>query len=134
MSIAKTVYVYREEEINIGQDAVIESLFDNYEYGVVFEDDGTTGYFYAVGKDMRVLDALHIYNVENVVDKQIPSIVKILWNEDLSQSFLSINGYYHAVFDFKNRAGYCRSGFPETRRKWIKVKSRILTDDLLANM
>jgi hypothetical protein len=68
---------------------------------VVFEDDTKTGYFYAFDKKNGILDALHIYDVENVVDKNKPSIVKILWNEDLTKSFLSINNYYHAIFDFK---------------------------------
>jgi len=128
------VYIYREEEINVGQEIVVDSLFEDYEFGVVFEDDGTTGYFYAVHNEKGILDALHIYDVENVSDKHIPSIVKILWNEDLSKSFLSINNYYHAIFDFKNKAGYCRNGFPESHGNWIKVKNRILTDDLLVKL
>lgn len=83
---------------------------------------------------MEILDALHVYNVENISDKEIPSNLKILWNEDFSKSFLSINNYYHAVFDFKNQAGYCRNGFPESNGNWTKIKNRVLTDELLSNL
>src|SRR5690242_18756416 len=45
-------------------------------YSVVFEDDGETGYFYAVerrGDQPHILDAVQIYAVRNVVDREIPS-------------------------------------------------------------
>jgi hypothetical protein len=124
--------IYKEEVFTVGQETVIDSVF-NGSVGVVFEDDGETGYFYAVetSNEMQVLDALHIYNVSNVIDKEKPSTIKILWAQDQSKAFLSINGYYHAVFDFKNKAGYCRNGFPETNGDWPKVKERKLTDVLL---
>lgn len=52
-----------------GQDLFIESFSPENKYGVVFEDDGESAYFYAVEKDeksagLRVLDALHIYENE----------------------------------------------------------------------
>lgn len=80
---------------------------------------------------MKVLDGLHIYNVENITDKDKPSVVKILWTQDLTKAFLSINDYYHAVFDFQSHAGYCRNGFPETNNGWTKVKERKLTASLI---
>ncbi|PAC27096.1 hypothetical protein BWI92_24520 [Flectobacillus sp. BAB-3569] len=72
-----------------------------------------------------------ILNVANVTDKHKPSTLKILWTEDESKAFLSINNYYHAVFDFRNKAGYCRTGFPESNNSWTKIKERILTDTLI---
>ena len=37
--------------------------FDGSGYGVMFEDDGQTGYFYATTENFdRILDALHLYN------------------------------------------------------------------------
>ena len=134
MSFKRTVYIYREETIKIGEENFIDSSFEDFKYGVIFEDDGNTGYFYAVNNGTNVLDALHIYNVEDVIDKNIPSLVKILWTEDLSLCFLSINNYIQAVFDFKNKAGFCRNGFPESNRNWIKEKNRLLTDDLLEKL
>jgi hypothetical protein len=84
-------------------------------YSVVFEDDGETGYFYAVerrGADMQILDAVQIYAVRNVVDREIPSELQVVWSEGGQQAALYVNSYPHAVFDFQARRGYCRTGFP----------------------
>ena len=51
-------------------------------HSVVFEDDGDTGYFYAVercGEELKILDAVQIYAVRNVVDREIPSELEITW-------------------------------------------------------
>jgi hypothetical protein len=69
----------------------------------VFEDDGRTGYFYALDESLEgnpILDAVHIYNVEDISDAHIPSDVKIGWSEDSQKCVLLINGYPHAAFDF----------------------------------
>ena len=84
-------------------------------YSVVFEDDGETGYFYAVerrGGEMQILDAVQIYAVRNVVDRDIPSDLEVVWSETGRHAALYLNSYPHAVFDFQARRGYCRTGFP----------------------
>ncbi len=84
----------------------------------VFEDDGRTGYFYALDESLEgnpILDAVHIYNVEDISDAHIPSDVKIGWSEDSQKCVLLINGYPHAAFDFVGKNGYCRSGYPTPR-------------------
>ena len=131
MTDKKKLFIYQEVILMIGKECVIESSAENLNT-VVFEDDGQTGYFYAVerGEQMKILDALHIYNVLNVIDKEKPSTLKILWTENLNQAFLSINDYFHAVFDFENKAGYCRNGFPNAN-SWTNIKDRKLTDELL---
>ena len=83
---------------------------------------------------MTILDSLHIYDVASIVDKHISSNIKILWTEDQLKAILSINNYYHAVFDFERRAGYCRNGFPESNSTWTEITDRILTDNLLTNI
>lgn len=103
-----------EEEIAVGKPVIVESRpFDNI-FAAFFEDDGDTGYFYGVDttKDQPILDALHIYNVQDVTDSHLPSNVKIVWSSDGLKTALSINDYVHAVFDFKMQRGYCRTGFP----------------------
>jgi len=85
------------------------------QYSAVFEDDGDTGYFYAVDltrTDKMILDAVHIYDVANVVDKDRPSTLKIVWADDGLKCALLINGYPHAVFDFVAQRGFCRTNFP----------------------
>ena len=125
--------LYRTAEIEnftVGTPEVLESFFEHIPYGVVFEDDGDTGYFYAASQD-GILDALHIYNVEDVSDKHIPNHVLILWDDACTIAALCINGYIHAVYDFVEQAGYCRNGFPETDGEWVKVENRVLDDELL---
>lgn len=133
MTTRSTLIIYEEQTFNVGEDTFVDSTAENNN-AVVFEDNCETGYFYALDRnnnDLKVLDGLHIYNVKNVTDKDKPSIVKILWTQDLTKAFLSINNYYHAVFDFQSHAGYCRTGFPETNNPWTKVKERKLTASLI---
>ena len=118
------------KDFTVGMPEVLQSFFEYVPYGVVFEDDGDTGYFYATSKD-GILDALHIYNVEDVSDKHIPNHVLILWDDACTLAALCINDYIHAVYDFVEQAGYCRNGFPETDGEWVKVENRVLDDELL---
>jgi hypothetical protein len=88
-------------------------------HSVVFEDDGDTGYFYAVerrGGEMKILDAVQIYAVRNVVDRETPSVLEVVWTDGGHQAALYLNAHPHAVFDFQTRRGYCRTGFPPPPR------------------
>jgi hypothetical protein len=99
----------------VGTPVTIPSGSPDNRHGAFFEDDGDSGYFYALDlsrPEDRVVDAVHIYNVENVVDRYRPSLVNILWSEDGSKCALLINNYPHAVFDFSAKRGYCRTNFP----------------------
>jgi hypothetical protein len=85
------------------------------QFSAFFEDDGEVGYFYAVDltrSEDRILDAVHIYNVKDVVDRERPSTLSIFWSKDGLKCALLINGYPHGVFDFAARRGYCRTNFP----------------------
>ena len=122
-----------EETFTVGQDTFCDSVSPTASIGVIFEDDLITGYFYAVdtAKNTEVLDALHIYNVADVTDKDKPSNIKIYWSHSGQVASLLINNYCHAIFDFNNKAGYCRNGFPDNNSGWTKTKERVLTDDLI---
>ncbi len=124
--------IYEEHIFTVGEDTYIDSVTESNN-AVVFEDNEETGYFYAVDNTnkVKILDALHIYNVDDVIDKDKPSTIKILWSMDMTLAFLSINNYYHAVFDFQNKAGYCRNGFPKSYGDWALVSERKMTDELL---
>ena len=135
MANKDTLIIYEEQELKVGEDTFIESTAEN-DNAVVFEDNGETGYFYALDRRnyaLKMLDGVHIYDVANVTDRHQPSTLKILWTQDLTKAFLSINNHYHAAFDFQNRAGYCRNGFPGNS-SWAKVKERTLTDSLLVEL
>jgi hypothetical protein len=80
-----------------------------------FEDDGETGYFYALDltrSDNMIVDAAQIYNVANVSDRERESSISILWSADGMKCALLINGYAHAAFDFSAKRGFCRTNFP----------------------
>jgi hypothetical protein len=109
------IIVTAEEEILVGQDIVIDGPAPDGPFATVFEDDGDTGYFYALdtlAKENQIQDALCIYNVDSVEDRDKPSVVKIGWSKDSQKAILLINSYPHAIFDFSTRQGFCRTGFP----------------------
>jgi hypothetical protein len=87
-------------------------------YSAMFEDDEDTGYFYAIDDALSqsggtpIVEAMHVYNVANVTDRHVESEVDIVWSADGRKACLTINGYPHAVADFENQRGYCRSNFP----------------------
>ena len=109
------IFIAVESEIIVGSGGVVEGAASEGGFLAVFEDDCETGYFYAVDTSKNenpIEDALHIYNVADVIDKDKPSLIKIGWSQDSRKVVLFINGYPHAVFDFEARRGYCRTGFP----------------------
>lgn len=109
------IIVTAEEEILVGHEAVVEGPAPDGPFATVFEDDGDTGYFYALdasAEGNQIQDALCIYNVDGVSDREKPSVVRIGWSQDSRKAVLLINNYPHAVFDFSTRQGFCRTGFP----------------------
>lgn len=107
--------------LNVGTKMVVDSVSTQSSFAVVFEDDGDTGYFYGLDPSREgnpILDAMHIYNVSAVTDRDQPSAVKIVWSDDGLKAALVINEYPHAVFDFEAKRGYCRTGFPPADKRW----------------
>lgn len=109
------IYIASEETVTVGEKCVVEGAATEGHFAVVFEDDGDTGYFYALdgtSEGNPIQDAMHIYNVADVADRNLPSVVKIGWSMDHSKAVLLINQYPHAIYDFSARQGYCRTNFP----------------------
>lgn len=112
-----------EQAITIGQPAVVEGPSPHAHFGIVFEDDGTTGYLYALDfsrDDNPIVDAMHIYKVDQVVCRYEPSLVQLVWSRDGFKAALIVNQYPHAIFDFEARRGYCRTGFPASAFEWTE--------------
>lgn len=109
-----------EETILVGNPVVLESCSSKNAFAVFFEDEGDTGYFYALDteRESPVLDALHIYNVANVRNRDMPSKLQIAWSYDGLKAALIINDHFHAVFDFESKRGYCRTAFPPPTTEW----------------
>src|SRR5689334_10040550 len=84
-------------------------------YLMIFEDNGETGYLYAYdlrNENQPILDALHIYDVKNIMDREKPSLFQIFWSADGLKAALLINQYPHAVFNLESQRGCCRTNFP----------------------
>ena len=91
---------------------------------VVFEDEGVAGYFYACDRsqtthDQSILDAMLIYNVsalrksDEELKRPTPErIAAVEWSKDGLRAVLYLDGMPQALYDFGERAGYCRMNFP----------------------
>lgn len=109
------VVVTADQDVRVGVPGHVQGDAPAGNYSAVFEDDGDTGYFYALDHgcgEATVRDALHIYDAAHVSDKHLPCKVRIGWSSDNTKVVLMINGHPHAVFDFTAKRGFCRSGFP----------------------
>jgi hypothetical protein len=105
--------------ISIGAKTSITSLSPLGEVRVVFEDDGEAAYFYALNApllDEKILDLLNIYTVDQISNPEVPRTVRIIWSKDGWRALLTIDAYPHALFDFKERRGYCRTNYPNVRQ------------------
>ncbi len=105
------------------QAATVEAPSPRTSFGVVFEDDEETGYIYGLELSQQgnpIVDAMHLYNVAQVVDRDKPSSIQIFWSSDGLKAAVLINKFPHAVFDFEVRRGYCRTNFPPADLKWTK--------------
>ena len=112
-----------EATIIVGSPFTIEGPSPSSKFAVVFEDDGVTGYFYGLNfaqEGNPIVDAMQIYNVEQVTDRAKPSLVQLIWSEDGLKAALLINNYPHAIFDFDACRGYCRTGFPPPDNTWTQ--------------
>lgn len=105
-----------ESVIKVGFESIIESDSPDGTKGVVFEDDGVTGYFYA--RDYQkpehlFVDSLHVYTVQGVTDRDRPSVLKIIWTRDFEVAALLIDQKPHEIFHFGLRLGYGDDPFPD---------------------
>ena len=103
-----------ESTVSPGTELRIESKSPTSASGVVFEDDGTTGYLYGVDhadSQNLIQDAMLIYDVAQLPNRT-PAQLQLVWSRDGLKAALLINGHPMAVFDFSERRGYCRTGFP----------------------
>jgi len=105
----------------VGKPAAYEARSPDGRFSVVFEDDGDTGYLYALDYSQKdgnpIQEAMSIYDVKNVTDREKPSEVVLVWSADSQRAALFINSYPHAVFDFAGRRGFSRRNFPKPG-KW----------------
>jgi hypothetical protein len=104
----------------VGTPAAIESESSLGTAAVVFEDDGETGYLYAVDRSTnardlsgnrtyRIVDAVHIYDATEPQSK--PVMAELLWSANGKCAALKLGAEILAVIDFAEKRAWCRSGF-----------------------
>jgi hypothetical protein len=117
--------VVARETLTVGTPLVVDADSPAGRFAVVFEDDGETGYFYAVDTEVEdgnpVQDALQVYEVAHVTDAEQASQLEIGWSDDGLKVLLLINEHAHAAFDFERRQGWCRLGYPAPTGPWSKA-------------
>lgn len=104
-----------EQTFRPGDRTSLGSDSPTHPHSAYFEDDGKTGYFYALDlnrSENMILDALHINDVVNVSDRDRAPSLSIVWSDDGIKCALLINGYPHATFDFAAKRGRCRNNSP----------------------
>jgi hypothetical protein len=84
---------------------------------VVFEDEGIAGYFYACDRSQQtqeqsIMDAMLIYNVGSLKDHESERLAAVEWSRNGQQAVLYLDGTAQALFDFAQKAGFCRMDFP----------------------
>ena len=84
---------------------------------VVFEDEGVAGYLYACDRSREtqeesILDAMLIYNVAGLEDRETERLASVEWSRDGQQAVLYLDGTAQAMFDFAAKSGFCRTNFP----------------------
>jgi hypothetical protein len=90
-------------------------------FGVVFEDGGEVGYFYATNESIdEVLDALHLYNTGSKEQVKPGDKVLIVWNPNQQKAGIFYYGRLQAVVDFKNRQACCRTESPPADGRWCR--------------
>ena len=60
---------------------------------------------------MQILDALQVYTIR-ADDPPRSHVLELAWSNGGKRSYLNLDGYVEAVFDFDGCRGCCRSGFP----------------------
>ena len=76
-----TILVTAQTQLIVGEAMVIKSLAPDGILAAAFEDDGNTGYFYALDESAEgnpVRDAVHIYNDEDISEAHNFSFVFFL--------------------------------------------------------
>jgi hypothetical protein len=101
--------------VTAGMKTSMASVSPLQEFCVLFEDDGETGYFYALlasRQHNKILDMVNVYTVDPATDPVLYYEMGIVWSQDGSKAMLLLNGYPQAVFDFQAKRGYCRTNYP----------------------
>ena len=105
-----TILVTIQAQLVVGEEQVIKSLAPEGMLAAVFEDDGRTGYFYALDESVEEIRLWTQYT--STMPKTFQTVTFLLMlklaGQKIVKCVLLINGYPHGAFDFVGKNGYCR--------------------------
>ena len=125
------------ETITVGEEAAVQAPAETPPNSVVFEDNGKTGYLYALDNSIKanpIVDAMMIYDVAQITDKHLPCKLEVVWSGDGLVAVLFLNRHPHAAFDFGERRGYCRTGYPPPDQRWPTSPDHTWDDAVLQKL
>ena len=101
-----------EQDFRISLNFVLRGPAPEGTFLAALESDGETGYFYSLdsSRGQPFQDGCLIWNQASAEDK--PYTAKIYWSKDNTKVLLTINDFPNAIFDFTQRSGCCRTGYP----------------------
>ena len=118
----------------IGSKLVMQVDAPSRMFTIVVEDDGDTGYAYALAPtesgQLELLDALHLYNAEGELRGKDVKL-EVEWSADSKLAALRVNAAMWALFDFEAETGWSRSNFPPPAGRWRMGEARPDWDDAL---
>ena len=98
----------------VGTKAAYQSVSSDARLRCIFEDDGDTGYLYALdhsdGSAQPIKDAVNIYNVGTAIGQEVT--FEFRWSPDGRCCLMKLNNESIAFADFDEKQLLARSNFP----------------------
>jgi hypothetical protein len=99
--------------IDFDGEGVYQIALPELHHGLVFEDNGKTGYLYVTDETFaKIHDTVHIYDHGDPNQLKKGQRAFIVWSAELKKAGLYFNDMFHAGVDFAGRETRSRSGFP----------------------
>ena len=99
-----------EAQIQEGRPDVLESRSASEPLMAVFEDDGETGYFYALDLSgthgQKIADAVQIYSVDAGGQGTLVRVIRIAWSLDGWKAGLLVGLLHDVLFLFAGGGAY----------------------------
>lgn len=112
------------------EEVVLKTSSSVSGHACIFEDDGTTGYLYALKSAENgdaigpIADAVLVYKYTKGNPRQQSAELQFQWTDSGRCCGLVLDGHLYALFDFDTQIGFNISGFPPASKTdgWARSK------------